>query len=139
MITVAIESPFRNYPQALEYLDACILDCLSRGETPYASHKMLTTALDDSDAEQRQRAIEVGLAMAATLDRRVFYVDRGVSWGMTQARRFYYRRGLSFEERRLGGKWALARPRVERGAHPVAQAMIIDDPFHPDRGPQRHG
>jgi hypothetical protein len=67
---------------------------------------MLTTAVDDSDPQQRDQGRSAGLAMAATLQRRAFYLDRGWSEGMVLAREFYRSQGLSYEERRLGGLWA---------------------------------
>lgn len=50
MHLIVIESPFRGATPADQarnerYLEACIADCLRRGESPYASHKMLTQAL----------------------------------------------------------------------------------------------
>lgn len=107
MIRVAIESPFSgDVERNRRYLQACIRDCLRRGETPYASHQMLTDALDDLIPEQRAQGIEAGLAMAATLERRVFYVDLGWSGGMNAARQFYDEAGLSFGIRRVPG-WSL--------------------------------
>lgn len=88
---VVIESPYAgDVGENLRYLDRCILDCLARGETPYASHKMLTSALDDRDEEQRGLGIAAGLDMASsTRAPVVFYLDRGVSTGMAKSLRHH--------------------------------------------------
>jgi hypothetical protein len=105
---VIIESPYAgNVERNLRYLDACIRDCLSRGESPYASHRMLTTALDDNDPEQRAAGIAAGLEWRKRADLRVFYVDYGHSNGMLAAQDLYDREGLPYETRWLHGAWAL--------------------------------
>jgi hypothetical protein len=100
--TVAIESPIAGQLERnREYLKRCILDCLGRGETPYASHAVLTLALDDTDPEQRREGLLMGLCMSATLDQRVFFIDYGWSSGMVAARHFYDDNGLSYVERTI--------------------------------------
>ena len=102
MILVIVESPYAgNVERNLAYLEACLLDCLKRGESPYASHKMLTTCLDDNDPEQRKLGIEAGLAWCRKADDRIFYVDRGWSFGMKAAHDLYIREKLSFKVRSL--------------------------------------
>ena len=102
MKLVVIESPYAGDVAAnLAYLDRCVLDCLKRGESPYASHRMLTTALDDMDPIQRAQGIEAGMAFAARVDSRIFYVDLQWSAGMLSAADYYRHRGLKFEVRRL--------------------------------------
>ena len=88
---VIIESPFAgNVPLNRAYLQACIRDCLGRGETPYASHQMLTWALDDLKPEERELGISSGLEMRdfirANGGKSVYYVDLGWSAGMTLAK-----------------------------------------------------
>lgn len=90
MTPVVIESPFAGcVPLHRAYLEACIRDCIGFGETPYASHKMLTDALDDLDPGQREVGIAAGLDMAEVIIRsggiQVFYVDLGWSGGMNNA------------------------------------------------------
>lgn len=64
MKLVVIESPFAGcFPLNRAYLHEAIRDCLRRGETPYASHKMIPGALDDLDREERRSGIDAGLAM----------------------------------------------------------------------------
>lgn len=85
---VVVESPYAgDVEENLKYLRACLKDCLERGETPYASHGLLTQpgVLDDLDPEQRKWGIEAGLAWHDRADLVVFYVDRGWSGGMAAA------------------------------------------------------
>lgn len=112
MKLVVIESPFAGaYLRNTTYLRSCILDCLRRGESPYASHRMLTDALDDSIPEERQLGIDAGLAWrnALYVDEQgvtqrvlpVFYNDIGVSRGMELAAKKYDGEGRSYEVRQL--------------------------------------
>jgi hypothetical protein len=86
MKPVIIESPYAgDVERNRAYLNAAILDCLRRGETPYASHKMLVDSLDDLIEEERNAGIHAGFAMAEALGAttaRVFYIDHGMSGGM---------------------------------------------------------
>lgn len=107
MKLVVIESPYAGKPETwdadvaanMAYLDRCIRDCVFRGEAPYASHKMMTTALDDRVPVQRRLGIDCGLAFRRRVDLRVFYVDRGWSSGMLAARDLYDAEGLPYEIR----------------------------------------
>lgn len=102
MKLVVIESPYAgDVDRNLLYLDFCIRDCLDRDESPYASHRMLTSALDDNDALQREAGIEAGLAWRRRADDRLFYIDLDWSRGMLAARTLYMSEGLSFEWRKL--------------------------------------
>lgn len=104
MIPVIIESPYAaserySVVENMAYLDRCILDCLERGETPYASHKMLTTSHDDPVG--RTLGINAGLAMRRHLPLRAFYTDHGWSGGMQGASDLYWREKLIYEVRHL--------------------------------------
>lgn len=111
MKLVIIESPYKgDVSRNKRYLQACIRDCIKRGESPYASHQMLTDALDDNDPEQRKIGISAGLAWRKALYisntglRRVtpvFYFDLGWSDGMTHARKMYLEENVFFELRKL--------------------------------------
>lgn len=84
---VVIESPLAgDVERNRRYLDAAILDCVKRGETPYASHRMLVGALDDLKPDEREAGIQVGFAMARALHAvgapRVVYLDCGISNGI---------------------------------------------------------
>lgn len=108
MKRVAIESPFAaDTPAALalnrSYLLDAIRDCLARGESPYASHLMLTQALDDNVPEQRELGITAGLAWAERAEARVVYIDRGISPGMERGIQHAHDTGQLVEYRKLKG------------------------------------
>jgi hypothetical protein len=109
MIPTVVESPFKGetgspaeYERNRRYLERCLRDCIERGESPYASHKMLTVCLDDTVQEERAKGIEAGLVWRRLAHKRVFYVDHGMSSGMTAAMALYEREHLSFIVRRIG-------------------------------------
>ena len=89
---VIIESPYAGDIEGNKaYLQACIRYALSLGLTPYASHQMLTEALQDAIPEQRNLGIFAGFAMRDLLlstGRAVvwFCTDRGWSKGMLAAK-----------------------------------------------------
>jgi hypothetical protein len=92
-VRVLIESPYGTNPDGsrctdeeiaenVEYLRLCILDCLRRGESPYASHGFFPGILDDSDPEQRTQGIEAGLEWGKAAELVAVYCDRGITRGM---------------------------------------------------------
>ncbi len=106
MKTVIIESPYRSsYGSEKEvfrsYLDDCIRDCLGRNESPYASHLILTSVLDDDVPEQRTAGINTGYAWYQAADRIAFYEDHGWSEGMVQARAYADLHGIAYIIRSL--------------------------------------
>lgn len=114
MRRVIIESPYAgDVARNKAYLQACIRDCLRRGETPYASHQMLTDALDDSDPEQRKQGIEAGYEWWAAADELVFCLDEGWSDGMRKAERLAQETEMPHDYRYLGKDWASDGPEVE--------------------------
>lgn len=109
MTPVIIESPFRGesgsdeeYARNRRYLQRCIRDCLSRGESPYASHQMLTDALDDREPEERSLGIAAGVIWRRLAAKRVFYIDYGWSTGMVVAREWYEKAHLTWIFRTIG-------------------------------------
>lgn len=99
---VVIESPYAgDVKRNRAYLEICIRNSVYRGETPYASHKMLTDALDDSIPEERDLGIACGLELRRRADLRVFYIDLGWSGGMLAAKKLYDAEGLEYEERKI--------------------------------------
>lgn len=83
MIPVYLESPFLGEVQRNKaYLQLCILDCLLRGESPFASHQMFTDALFDFIREQRVKGITAGNVWRRFARRTVVYTDFGISEGM---------------------------------------------------------
>lgn len=107
---VIIESPYAgDVERNKRYLQACIRDCLARGETPYASHQILTDALDDADPEQRVRGIEAGYGWWDAAEAVVFYVDLGLSDGMRRALGRAVASGKLHLSRSLGPDWEKQR------------------------------
>lgn len=101
---VVVESPYAGDVEAnVAYAKRCVLDCLHRGESPYASHLFFTQPdlLDDLDPEQRRIGIEAGLAWGAAASLVCFYVDRGWSSGMRQGYLAAITRGTPVEIRSL--------------------------------------
>jgi hypothetical protein len=108
MTPCIIESPFKGKNKAEEsrnraYLDKCIRWCVLHGYTPYASHKMLTDSLDDSNHAERTSGIVAGLTLSVLLLRYhaapaapvFFFLDYGESEGMKHAREKYRIEGMS--------------------------------------------
>ena len=83
MRLVIIESPYAgDVARNLRYLRRAIIDCVQRGESPYASHLMLTAALDDTQPEERDLGIRAGFAWRTAARATVIYTDHGISSGM---------------------------------------------------------
>lgn len=84
---VILESPFAGDVEAnIAYGRACLRDSLFRGESPIASHLLLTQdgVLDDTNPQERKLGIAAGLAWGAVAEATVVYTDRGISPGMQQ-------------------------------------------------------
>lgn len=80
---VILESPFAGDVEAnVKYAHQCLRDSLLRGEAPFASHLLYTTALDDTVAWERTLGIDAGLAIGSHAEKTVVYIDRGISSGM---------------------------------------------------------
>lgn len=82
-----IESPYAgDVVRNKAYLQRCIKWCADQQMTPYASHQMLTDALDDTDPAQRALGLALGRDMTEILlchEAEVFFfVDLGMSPGM---------------------------------------------------------
>lgn len=92
---MVIESPFKaskfhSEEEHKAYLRELIVVAIQYGYTPYASLRMLTDALDDSDPIERLAGINAGLAMSRFISAndgfiRLFGLDMGFSSGMRKA------------------------------------------------------
>jgi hypothetical protein len=103
MKLVIIESPFQGgKPENLRYLQRCIADCIKRGESPYASHRMLTGALDDLKPEERELGIKAGFEWHRRADLMVVYADYGITPGMEQGMQNAELLHLPMEMRKIG-------------------------------------
>lgn len=86
---VQLESPYRgtNYEHTefnKKYAEACVRECLLRGESAMASHLLFTGATDDTIPEERAMGIEAGLKFLEVANYSVVYIDLGISYGMRQ-------------------------------------------------------
>jgi len=120
MKLVVIESPYAgNIEENVRYARACMLDCLSRNEAPFASHLLYTQpgVLHDEIPVQRALGINAGLAWRRVADLTAFYVDYGWSHGMREALKLLQSEKRPYEVRRLsnGGDDAVLGV-AERGA-----------------------
>ncbi len=116
MKRVIVESPFKgDLERNKRYLESCLRDCIMRGESPYASHKMLTDCLDDDKPEERQLGIEAGFAWKQDADFTVFYVDLGWSGGMKLARNYCREAGHRYHVRELPADDVLLARRETKG------------------------
>lgn len=104
MRRVIIESPFAGDVEAnIAYARRAVNDCLSRSESPIASHLLFTQpgVLNDEVPEERERGIAAGLAWLPVADAVVAYVDRGISTGMHAAIAAAQKAGKPVEVRHL--------------------------------------
>lgn len=100
---VTVESPYAgDVERNVAYLKRCLLDSISRGEAPLASHLLYTQFLDDLVPEEREIGIECGLTWAAQARRMCFYVDYGVSSGMDKAWLLAAERHIPMDFRYIG-------------------------------------
>jgi len=75
----------REYEENVAYARAAMLDCIQRGEAPFASHLLYTQVLDDAEADERKTGMRAGMHIGDAMDARVVYIDLGVSVGMRAA------------------------------------------------------
>jgi hypothetical protein len=113
MRRVIVESPYAgDIEKNLRYVRACMADCLSRGEAPFASHALYTQpgVLRDEDPEERKLGIYAGFEWRAAADATVVYMDLGVSTGMRYgvdaADKLAHKQPHAIEFRELGGEWS---------------------------------
>lgn len=108
---VIVESPYAgDVALHLRYLRACLRDAVLRGESPYASHALLTQpgVLRDEHADERELGIAAGFVWRPLAALTAIYEDLGWSSGMVRARLDCEERGLPFEKRMLGTGWLQA-------------------------------
>lgn len=92
-----------EYNMNIEYAKVCVLQCLFRGEAPFASHLLYAQPdlLDDGDEEHRELGIRAGLAWSEAADYVVVFQDYGISPGMERGIKTHEARGLKIEYRNL--------------------------------------
>lgn len=80
---VILESPLSgDQEKNKEYARECMLDCLKRNESPFASHLLYTQCLNDDNPNHRKLGIEAGFEWREAADYTVVYTDLGISKGM---------------------------------------------------------
>lgn len=105
MIKVIIESPYAgDIEKNIRYAKDCMIDCLERGEAPFASHLLYTQVLNDLDPDERSWGIEAGLIWGKCADLTVIYTDLGISNGMKYGIKNAYDNNRPLEYRSLS-KW----------------------------------
>ena len=108
MELVAVESPFAGEVELnIKYARRCVMDCLRRGEAPYASHLFFTQEglLDDTVPDERTLGIMAGKAWEECAKKSAVYVDRGVSSGMELGVKLARAAGRKVVRRRFGNNW----------------------------------
>jgi hypothetical protein len=85
------------------YARAAVLDSLSRGESPFASHLLYTRPgiLRDWIPAERQQGIDAGLAWREVAAATVVYIDHGISKGMAHGIQAAEKAGAAVEYRTL--------------------------------------
>ena len=110
MRRVIVETPYAGDIQRnLQYLRACMRDCLKRDEAPFASHGLYTQpgVLDDADEDERWLGINAGFTWREVAEVTVVYTDLGISRGMQMG--IEHAAGKPIEFRVLGAGWENAR------------------------------
>lgn len=99
---VIVESPFAGDMEAnrLYAIRACV-DCMKRGEVPYASHLFFPQFLDELTPAERELGLTAGYALWKAATKVVLYCDRGVSGGMMRARERAQKQNIPLETRNL--------------------------------------
>jgi len=104
MKCVIVESPYAgNVENNKKYARMAMKDCLDKGEAPYASHLLYTQTgvLDDSVPDEREKGIQAGFEWARRAERRVVYVDYGISTGMCRGIKSAFENDQPLEFRRI--------------------------------------
>lgn len=103
---VCVETPLRgDTARNVLYADACMLDCLQRGEAPFLGHLLYPRVLNDADPHDRARGIEAHLAWLRRADFIAVYSDLGITDGMRQAIDLAREIGMPFQYRQLAEGW----------------------------------
>lgn len=103
MIRVIVESPYAgDESENLRYLRLALRDSWERGENPFASHLFYPFFLRESDPTERGAGIEAGYQLWEGCELVAFYVDKGMSPGMTLALNRAKDLGMKIEMRTIG-------------------------------------
>lgn len=120
MKRVIVESPYAgDIVRNVEYAKECCLDCVKRGEVPFASHLFFTQFLDDTNSDHRTIGMHMGYDFWDKAEEIIFYVDLGLSPGM---------------ERALAKAFMENKPVKKRSIKSVVAAPAEIQKFAPKRG-----
>lgn len=140
---VVLESPFGTRPDGTRaspeevaankvYLDACIADCIRRGEAPFASHKMYPGALNNDSPAERALGMKAGATWALVAPMHAVYIDRGITPGMASGINAAMQHGKVVEYRSINAVAcsSLDGPRSPDGKgiwvyHPVVEVEAV--------------
>lgn len=108
MTRVVIESPLsaptrEEIEENKAYAKLCVLDCLARGEAPYASHLFFDQPgiLDEMVPADRNMGMQAGMQWGLAAHKVVVYIDKGISKGMQLGMDFYRHAGIPIEHRQI--------------------------------------
>jgi hypothetical protein len=102
MKRVVIESRLSgDFVRNQRYARLCAVDCMRRGESPYASHLFFTQMLNDATPEDRKLGMECGFAWAEAADLCAIYEDFGISDGMNEGINRALANKIPYEFRKL--------------------------------------
>jgi len=107
---VCVESPLRadtadGLARNVAYADACLYDCLTRGEAPFLGHLLYPRVLDDARKRDRDLGIDAHCAWLRQAHRVAVYVDFGITLGMQKAVDLARELRIPVVERDLGPDW----------------------------------
>jgi hypothetical protein len=94
----------------VRYARLCMLDCLRRGEAPFASHLLYTQCLNDADVNERTLGMKAGFCFAEKCELTVVYEDLGISRGMQAGIDHALEFGRKVEFRKLPN-WSIPVPK----------------------------
>jgi hypothetical protein len=116
---VVLASPYSgDVARNVEYLRACMRDCLLRGEAPFASHGLYTQdgVLKDDVPAERELGMQAGMIWFAVADALVIYTDHGISGGMAADIRWAETVGIALETRTLETRTLATKKTAATGA-----------------------
>jgi len=106
MKRVILESPCKGKTETetinnKTYAQLCMINCLSRNESPMVSHLLYTQVLNDDKPKQRKLGMKAGFAWYSSADYVVVYEDLGISPGMEKGIAYAESLGLEIKYRKL--------------------------------------
>jgi hypothetical protein len=132
MKRVIVESPYAgDTARNIEYAKECCLDCIKRGEVPFASHLFFPQFLDDNNPDHRTIGVHMGYDFWEKAEEIVFYTDLGLSPGMEKALAKAFMEGKLVKKRSIDSKAAASKlpPAPEIQKFVPKRARLEPSPF----------